>query len=100
MTTTTLPPTTTTTTQGRRRPTARSGDATWYAAAPAGYCASPTLPFGTVLTVVNNATGATTVCTVDDREAAGYPRVVDLSPEGFDQIADTSQGVVQVTISW
>jgi rare lipoprotein A (peptidoglycan hydrolase) len=97
-TTTTLPPTTTTT-----RPTPRNsevGDATWYAAAPAGYCASPTLPFGTVLTVVNNATGATTVCTVDDREAAGYPRVVDLSPEGFNQIASTSQGVVQVTISW
>jgi rare lipoprotein A (peptidoglycan hydrolase) len=76
------------------------GEATWYAAAPAGYCASPTLSFGTVLTVVNNATGASTVCTVDDREAAGYPRVVDLSPEGFAQIADTSQGVVDVTISW
>jgi rare lipoprotein A (peptidoglycan hydrolase) len=98
-TTTTSPPTTTTTT--RPAPTNREvGDATWYAAAPAGYCASPTLSFGTVLTVVNDATGATTVCTVDDREAAGYPRVVDLSPEGFDQIADTSQGVVQVTISW
>jgi hypothetical protein len=37
---------------------------------------------------------------VDDREAAGYPHVVDLSPEGFSQIADTSQGVVDVTISW
>ncbi len=36
-----------------------------------------------MLTVVNNATGASTVCTVDDREAAGYPRVVDLSPEGL-----------------
>jgi rare lipoprotein A (peptidoglycan hydrolase) len=97
-TTTTSPPTTTTT---RPAPANREvGDATWYAAAPAGYCASPTLPFGTVLTVVNDATGATTVCTVDDREAAGYPRVVDLSPSGFDQIADTSQGVVQVTISW
>jgi rare lipoprotein A (peptidoglycan hydrolase) len=98
-TTTTLPPPTTTTT----RPVPRNsevGDATWYAAAPAGYCASPTLPFGTELTVVNDATGATTVCTVDDRETAGYPRVVDLSPEGFNQIADTSQGVVQVTISW
>jgi len=98
-TTTTLPPTTTTTTRPAPR-NSEVGDATWYAAAPAGYCASPTLPFGTVLTVVNDATGATTVCTVDDREAAGYPRVVDLSPEGFDQIADTSQGVVQVTISW
>jgi rare lipoprotein A len=76
------------------------GQATWYAAAPAGYCASPTLPFGTVLTVVNNATGASTVCTVDDREGAGYPRVVDMSPSGFEQIADLSQGVVDVTISW
>ncbi|HEY1446401.1 MAG TPA: septal ring lytic transglycosylase RlpA family protein [Acidimicrobiales bacterium] len=101
VTTTTLPPPPTTTTTTRPTPTnSEVGDATWYAAAPAGYCASPTLPFGTVLTVVNNATGATTVCTVDDREGAGYPRVVDLSPEGFDQIADTSQGVVQVTISW
>jgi rare lipoprotein A (peptidoglycan hydrolase) len=76
------------------------GQATWYAAAPTGYCASQTLPFGTVLTVENNVTGTSTVCTVDDREEAGYPRVVDLSPEGFAQIADTSQGVVDVTISW
>ncbi len=53
-----------------------------------------------MLTVVNNATGASTVCTVDDREDSAYPRVVDLSPEGFSQIADMSQGVVQVTISW
>ena len=98
-TTTTAPPTTTTTT--RPAPAhSEVGDATWYAAASAGYCASPTLSFGTVLTIVNNASGASTTCTVDDREAAGYPRVVDLSPEGFDQIADTSQGVVQVTISW
>ena len=111
-TTTTAPPTTTTTTVARPQvvtPTTTTtvppshhevGQATWYSEAPAGYCASPTLPFGTVLTVVNNATGASTVCTVDDREAAGYPRVVDLSPEGFSQIADPSQGVVEVTISW
>jgi rare lipoprotein A len=63
-------------------------------------CASPTLPFGTVLTVTNNATGASTTCTVDDREGAGYPRVVDMSPSGFAQIADLGQGVVEVTISW
>jgi rare lipoprotein A (peptidoglycan hydrolase) len=97
VTTTTAPPTTTTTAPPRN---SEVGQATWYSEAPAGYCASPTLPFGTRLTVVNNATGATTVCTVDDREAAGYPRVVDLSPEGFAQIADPSQGVVEVTISW
>jgi rare lipoprotein A (peptidoglycan hydrolase) len=77
-----------------------NGQATWYAAAPPGYCASPTLPFGTVLTVRNDANGLTTVCTVDDREASPYPRVVDLSPSGFGQIANPSQGVVDVTISW
>ena len=96
-TTTAPPPTTTTTAPPRNRET---GQATWYSEAPSGYCASPTLPFGTVLTVTNDATGASTVCTVDDREGAGYPRVVDMSPEGFAQIADPSQGVVQVTISW
>ncbi len=52
------------------------------------------------MTVTNDATGASTSCTVDDREDAGYPRVVDLSPEGFGQIASLSQGVAQVTISW
>jgi rare lipoprotein A len=76
------------------------GQATWYAAAPPGRCASPTLPFGTVLTITNVATGATTTCTVDDREQAGYPRVVDLSPSGFAQLAEPSQGVVDVSISW
>ncbi len=76
------------------------GEATWYAAAAPGRCASPTLPFGTVLTVTNVATGAQTVCTVDDREQAGYPRVVDLSPSGFDQLAGLGRGVVDVTVSW
>jgi hypothetical protein len=79
---------------------AEHGQATWYAAAPAGMCASPTLPFGTVVTVTNVATGASTTCTVDDREQAGYPRVVDMSPSGFAQLADPSEGVVDVTISW
>ncbi len=97
------PPTTTTTTTAPPPPVAANhedGQATWYPEAPDGYCASPTLPFGTVLTVTNDATGASTQCTVDDREGAGYPRVVDMSYEGFSQIADPGQGVVDVTISW
>jgi rare lipoprotein A (peptidoglycan hydrolase) len=76
------------------------GEATWYSAAPPGRCASPALPFGTVLTVTNIETGAQTVCTVDDREQAGYPRVVDLSPSGFEQLDGLGRGVVDVTISW
>jgi hypothetical protein len=114
-TTTTAPPPTTTTTTVPAPPTTTTttaapvavgdgdsevGGATWYAAAPPGYCASPTLAFGTELEVVNNATGASTTCTVDDREADNPGRVVDLSPEGFAQIADLSAGVVEVTISW
>jgi rare lipoprotein A (peptidoglycan hydrolase) len=100
-TTTPPPPPTTTTTTTHPRPTnSEVGEATWYSAAPGGYCASPTLPFGTVLTVTNHATGASTTCTVDDREDSGYPRVVDLSPEGFGQIASLGQGVAEVTISW
>ncbi len=119
-TTTTVPPTTTTTTAPPPPPLppptttttapvvvappppaySEVGEATWYSAAPAGMCASPSLPFGTVLTVTNDATGASTTCTVVDREGAGYPRVVDMSPEGFAQIADLGEGVVEVTISW
>jgi len=91
------PPTTTTT----AAPTAsETGIATWYSEAPTGMCASPTLSFGTVLTVTNDATGATTTCTVDDREADNPGRVVDLSIAGFSQIAPPSQGVVTVTVSW
>jgi hypothetical protein len=111
--TTTVPPTTTTTTTTTTLPPpppttttvpvpifSEVGEATWYAEAPDGMCASPDLPFGTVLTVTDNATGASIDCTVDDREAQNPGRVVDLSPEGFAQLAPTSQGVIMVTISW
>ena len=102
-TTTAPPPPPTTTTTAPPPPVytqSASGDATWYGAAPPGYCASPWLPFGTRLRVVNDATGAITECIVDDREAAGPPRVVDMSPSDFSQIASLSQGVAAVTISW
>ncbi len=94
------PPPPTTTTTAPPPASTQVGQATWYSAASAGMCASPTLSFGTVLTVTNSATGASTRCTVDDREGAGYPRVVDMSPSDFSQIASLSQGVVEVTISW
>jgi hypothetical protein len=99
-TTTTAPPVTPTPPPPPPVTDSERGQATWYAAAPAGRCASPTLPFGTVITVANDATGASVTCIVDDREQAGYPRVVDLSPSGFAQLADPSAGVVDVTISW
>ena len=106
-TTTTAPPATTTTTRPATTTTTRrastgskTGIGTWYAEAPPGMCASPWLAFGTVLTITDIATGATTTCVVDDREAAGPPHVVDLSPSGFEAMAPLSQGVIQVNISW
>jgi rare lipoprotein A (peptidoglycan hydrolase) len=106
-TTTTVPPTTTTTappppttTTTTAPPSTATGLATWYAQAPPGRCASPWLPFGTVLTVTDIANGASVTCIVDDREAAGSPHVVDLSPSGFAGMAPLSQGVIQVDISW
>jgi len=103
-TTTEVDPTTTTAPPPPPRPavTQASADglATWYAAAPAGRCASPWLPFGTVLTVTDLSTGASITCVVDDREAAGYPHVVDLSPSGFASLAPLGQGTIEVDISW
>jgi len=93
------PPPTTTTTRPAPLRSAR-GQATWYAEAPPGYCASPFLSFGTRVDVVNDLTGAATSCIVDDRETAGPPRILDMSPSGFSDLAPTSQGVANVTISW
>jgi rare lipoprotein A (peptidoglycan hydrolase) len=77
-----------------------SGEATYYASYfPAGGCASPDLPKGTVLTVTSSS-GASVVCTVDDLEADNPGRVVDLSPAEFSELAPLSQGVVGVTVSW
>ncbi|MHB8220096.1 MAG: septal ring lytic transglycosylase RlpA family protein [Acidimicrobiales bacterium] len=104
--TTTTPTTTPTTptppaaTPGGTPPPSLAGGATWYPEAASGTCASPTLPFGTTVQVVNDATGASTTCVVDDREAFNPGRVVDMSDTGFSQIATPGQGVVTVTISW
>lgn len=94
--TTTAPPTTTTTAPANRQ----TGIATWYAESPAGGCASPTLPRGTVLKVTDNATGASITCLVDDVEGDNPGRVVDLAPSEFSQMADLSQGVIEVTVAW
>jgi rare lipoprotein A (peptidoglycan hydrolase) len=92
-----------TTTTAAPAPTAgdrESGEATYYGSNyPASGCASPNLPKGTVLTVTT-ASGASVVCTVDDREADNPGRVVDLSPSEFAELAPLSQGVVGVTVTW
>jgi len=80
-------------------PSTTAGIASWYGA-PAGTCASPSLPFGTVVTVTDLSTGASTRCTVDDREAHNPGRVVDLSPATFSALASLAVGVIEVRLTW
>ena len=95
---TTQPPASTTTTRPSSS-NSETGSASWYQA-PAGTCAHPSLPFGTVVTVENLANGATTTCRVEDRGPYQGGRIIDLSEATFSQIASTSDGVIQVRISW
>ncbi len=104
-TTSTVPPTTTTTTT--TVPAAEveaagavetTGVVTYYDH-PAGRCASPWLPFGTVVHVTNPANGATVTCTVDDREA-DTARSIDLATATFAELAPLSQGVIDARLSW
>lgn len=106
--TTTVPTTTTTTTTtttSTTRPAPQAGaagqsrgDVTYYDH-PAGRCASPWLPFGTVVTITNPDNGATVTCVVDDREA-DTARSIDLSTSTFAAIAPLSQGVVYAILHW
>jgi rare lipoprotein A len=103
-TTTTRPPTTTTTrptttTTSPSSSNSETGSASWYQA-PAGTCAHPSLPFGTLVTVTNLANGATTQCRVEDRGPYSGGRIIDLSESTFSQIASPSEGVIQVRIQW
>ena len=76
-----------------------TGVVTYYDASP-GTCASPTLPFGTVVTITNPDNGATVSCKVDDREA-DTSRQIDLATATFAQIAPLSQGVISdAELSW
>ncbi len=102
-TTTTAPPPPTTTTTAPPAPTPPSGPVYWgqvtyYGAAP-GTCASPWLPFGTVVTVTNPANEESVTCVVNDREA-DTARAIDLATATFAEIAPLSQGVIDAEVSW
>jgi len=62
-------------------------------------CAHRTLPKGTIVTVTNTQTGATTWCIVKDRGPYGNA-IIDLDEEQFVEIAPVSAGVVNVRITW
>ena len=107
-TTATAPPATTPPTDATELPptgdgvaasNAQDGQATWYYYRP-GECAHRTLPFGTVVTVVNLATGASVACTVTDRGPYGAGKIIDLDRSVFAELADPAAGVIDVRISW
>ena len=99
-TTTTVPPTTTVpSTTSTAAGHSETGQASWYSA-PAGTCASPDLAFGTVVTVTDLSNGNSTTCTVDDKQDPSTGRVLDLSESSFAQLADPSQGVIEVRLDW
>ncbi len=97
-TATTAPPTTTTLSAVTVPVTATTGQVTYYDHPP-GRCASPWLPFGTVVRVTNPANGESVSCVVDDREA-DTARSIDLATSTFAQIAPLSQGVIDAQLSW
>jgi rare lipoprotein A len=74
------------------------GQVTYYEH-PAGTCASPFLPFGTVVQVTNPANGATATCLVNDREA-DTARSIDLATDTFAELAPLSQGVIDAQLTW
>jgi rare lipoprotein A len=114
-TTTTVKPTTTTaapTTTTTARPTTTStmgpvpdccrqeGGASYHDYADPSTCAHRSLPKGTTLRVTNKANGKSTTCVVNDRGPYVAGRILDLSRTGFTDIANVSDGVIQVVIEW
>jgi rare lipoprotein A (peptidoglycan hydrolase) len=77
----------------------QAGMASWYGAA-SGTCANLTLAFGTVVTVTNVVSGASTTCVVDDRGPYPPGRIIDLSEDVFAKLAAPGQGVIQVRLDW
>ena len=79
----------------------QSGQASYYYHPEEGMTAAHrTLPFGTVVTVTNQANGKSVQVTINDRGPYIDGRVIDLNEPAFTQIAAKSTGVINVRITW
>lgn len=77
-----------------------SGIASWFNA-PDATCAHRTLPFGTMVKVTRVHNGASTTCKVNDRgPTLETGRLIDLSLDTFEKLADRGVGLIDVTIEW
>ncbi len=79
----------------------QSGTATWYQShAGPGACAHLTLPFGTVVKIVNTANGRTAQCRVGDRGPEAWTgHIIDLNPDVFAELAPLGTGTISVRLS-
>lgn len=84
---------------GTKEPNRAFGQASWYSA-ESMTCAHRNLPFGTRVTVVSRSSGRSVVCRVADRGPFVAGRIIDLSYDAFQQLADPGVGVIDVRISW
>jgi uncharacterized protein YabE (DUF348 family) len=77
------------------------GEASWYSFAPGSglTAAHPWLPFGTVVTVTNVASGRSIRVVINDRGPFGG-RIIDLSQEAFSALASLGTGVIDVRLTW
>jgi rare lipoprotein A len=57
-----------------------------------------TLPFGTKLRVINTRNDKSVVVRINDRGPFVHGRIIDLSKAAFEQIANTSTGVIRVRL--
>jgi hypothetical protein len=81
--------------------TTQAGSATWYDPPWSGLTAAhPWLPFGTHVTVTDLDTGRSVTVVIDDRGPFGTGRIIDLSPEAFQQLEPLGRGVLHVGLTW
>ncbi|MEO6469361.1 MAG: G5 domain-containing protein, partial [Acidimicrobiia bacterium] len=78
----------------------QSGTATWYAShAGPGACAHLTLPFGTIVKIVNTANNRSAQCRVGDRGPMAYTgHIIDLNPDVFAALAPLGTGTISVRL--
>ena len=78
----------------------QSGTATWYRShAGPGACAHLSLPFGTIVKIVNTANGASAQCRVGDRGPEAWTgHIIDLNPDVFAALAPLGTGTISVRL--
>ncbi len=78
----------------------QSGTATWYRShAGPGACAHLSLPFGTIVKIVNTANGRSAQCRVGDRGPEAWTgHIIDLNPDVFAALAPLGTGTISVRL--